>query len=149
MRGEPCLRGVRAGDVPALKRFIAALPRASFSHASERHVASYWADPDRPTDHSGLLAAELDGHLVGHAAYIRLYGPRAEAVLQLAERTDKPALAAAMIAALSELADANGIHRFVVSAQLGSLLAEFLNGRLAVPSGATAIEFATAAAEPR
>jgi len=137
------VRAARAGDVPAISQFIAALPDAhSFTHATARHVAAYWVAPEQPTDHSGVLAQDGEGRVIGHAAYIRLYGPRAELALHVPDAAAPTQLGATLVETLAELAHANGIRRFVISRRAGAALGDFLLTRR--PNWtAKAIEFAT------
>jgi hypothetical protein len=111
------VRGAVAGDVPAIREFLAGLaggsnPPRSFTQASEPRVAAYWATPDDATDHCGLVATIAD-RIVGHAAYVRLYGPRAELAVDLADRLDRAEIGARLVAGLGRVARENGITRFV------------------------------------
>jgi len=121
-----------------------------FAQAGAKRIDEYWRAPQAPIDHFGLVAEEPSGRIVGHAAYIRLYGPRAELAIDLAEDVDRPALAAQLIARLGQVARANGILRFVATGPLSySELPAVLFGGLGVTGGApgAVIEFAIDAGE--
>lgn len=114
------LRAVTTDDARALGEFLTGLqPDARqlrfFRQASQARIDSYWRAPDHAIDHYGLLAQAADGRIVGHAAYIRLYGSRAELALDIAEGIDRAALASRLVRRLAEIARENGIRRFVAA----------------------------------
>jgi len=146
------LRDATNADARPLAEFLAALApdRGSvgfFDQAGATRINAYWASPGGSVDHFGVVAEDPTGQIVGHAAYIRLYGPRAELVLDLPQHVDRPALAKRLIERLSEIARANGIRRFITTGSIGhgDLTAIFFGGR-SNDSGSTSavIEFATA-----
>jgi N-acetylglutamate synthase-like GNAT family acetyltransferase len=150
--GELVVRDATSADARPLADFLATLapgsrPLGLFDQAGATRIDAYWASPGRSVDHFGVVAEDLAGQIVGHAAYIRLYGPRAELVLDLAQHVDRPALAKRLIERLSEVARANGIRRFITTGSIGhgDLTAIFFGGRTDA-SGSTraVIEFATA-----
>ncbi len=146
------LRDATGADARPLAEFLATLapgsrPLGFFDQAGATRIDAYWASPGGSVDHFGVVAEDPTGQIVGHAAYIRLYGPRAELVLDLAQHVDRPALAKRLIERLSEVARAKGIRRFITTGSIGhgDLTAIFFGGRTDA-SGSTraVIEFATA-----
>ncbi len=151
-KDEVVLRDATSTDARPLAEFLATLapgtrPLGSFDQAGARRINAYWSSPGPAADHFGVVAEDPAGQIIGHAAYIRLYGPRAELVLDLAPRVDRPALAKQLIERLSEVARADGIRRFVTTGSIGhgDLTAIFFGGRTRT-SGSTraVIEFGTA-----
>jgi hypothetical protein len=150
------VRTMTAGDAGAVQEFLAGLPAEGrplcfFEQTSPERIASYWRTPDHGRDHCGLLAESSTGAIVAHAAYIRLYGPRAEVALDLDGDLDRPAVAAELMGRLAELARANGIRRFVTTGPVGhrELAALVFGGRPAFDDATRAvIEFETVAIEP-
>jgi len=145
------LRDATGADARPLAEFLATLapgsrPLGFFDQAGATRIDAYWASPGGSVDHFGVVAEDPTGQIVGHAAYIRLYGPRAELVLDLAQHVDRPALAKRLIERLSEVARAKGYAASLRRIDRhGDLTAIFFGGRTDA-SGSTraVIEFATA-----
>lgn len=72
-------------------------------------------------DEHGAIAAEVDGHPVGHAAYARIYGPRAECSLDVDDAYWHEGLPQILLANLCSEAAAVGIRTFVVRARASDL----------------------------
>ncbi len=149
--GEVVVRDATGADARPLAEFLAALapgtrPLGFFDQAGATRINAYWDSPGRSVDHFGVVAEDPTGEIVAHGAYIRLYGPRAELVLDLAQAVDSPALAIRLIERLSEVARANGIRRFITTGPIGygDLAAIFFGGRTdAGGSTRAVIEFGT------
>jgi hypothetical protein len=133
---EITVRSVDPDDVPKLGAFIAALgpglrPLRFFSAAHPARLERYWAAPDAAaSDHHGVLAQASDGRIIGHAAYLRLYGPRAELALELDDGGDQATIAQRLLRSLAQVASEHGIRHFVASGPAGvnGLLAPFIDG---------------------
>jgi len=150
--GELVLRDATGDDARPLAEFLATLapatrPLGVFDQAGAARVNAYWSSPGRSVDHYGLVAEDRAGRIVGHGAYIRLYGPRAELVLDVDLAVGRPALAIRLIERLSEVARANGIRRFITTGPVGyGDLAAIFFGDPTSAGGSTraVIEFGTA-----
>lgn len=134
--GDLVLRDATAADARPLAEFLATLapgsrPLGFFDQAGASRTDAYWSSPGCSVDHFGVIAEDARGRIVGHGAYIRLYGPRAELVLDLAHELDRPALALRLLERLSEGARANGIRRFIATGPIahGDLATLFFGAR--------------------
>ena len=90
-------------------------PLRFFSDARVAHADAYRRSPDSGIDHYGLLAQAPDGTVLAHAAYMRLWGPRAELSLEIADGAERLELAARLVGELAWVAQRNGIRRFVAA----------------------------------
>jgi hypothetical protein len=129
------LRALTAADEDAVTAFTASLPADGrplryFSGAHDERLAAFWADPAQGTDHYGLIAESTAGRIIAHAAYLRLYGPRAEIALDLEASAERVALAIVLISDLARVANDNGIRHFVAAGPPGSedILDAFVDG---------------------
>jgi hypothetical protein len=150
------IRVVLPDDRRALSDFRLAVtpdarPLRFFSDASASRLNGYLQTPSDGVDHFGVLAQTSDGRIVAHAAYIRLYGPRAELELELGDNTDRIALATALVRELARVARSRGIRRFVTAGPASNtdVVAQFREG-VESPhpnaDGWSVIEFPTAPA---
>jgi L-amino acid N-acyltransferase YncA len=147
------LRPLTVADQSRVAAFVDGLPADSrplryFSSQRPERMAAFWSDPAQGTDRYGLVATTPDGEIVAHAAYARLYGPRAELSLALAPGADHVALANELIAELARVASENGIRSFLACGPGSSAyhVAPFVNGarRDRDVDGWAVIEFPTA-----
>jgi len=123
------VRPVHADDLPALRRFLAALSPSSqrlrwFTGAADTDAAARWAaDVDR-RERDGLIALtgaagtaaggeDGGGTIVGHAAWVRLAPDRAEVAFETADTMQGRGLATILLAHLAFGASAQGIATFV------------------------------------
>ncbi|MGD0198206.1 MAG: GNAT family N-acetyltransferase [Solirubrobacteraceae bacterium] len=151
------LRPTGVADAQAVGEFLVTLapgarPLCFFSQSSESRIADYWAKPDDAVDHFGLVAVDAAGAVVAHGAYIRMYGPRAELALDIAEGVDRGALGSLLVGRLAEVARHNGIRSFVAVGPVSNteVIALFSSGA-DVPEDRrswSVIEFPTSAPAP-
>jgi len=119
------VRPVRPDDLPALRRFLAALSPSSqrlrwFTGAPDTDAAARWAaDVDR-RERDGLIAltgtaggTDGEGAIIGHAAWVRLAPDRAEVAFETADTMQGRGLATILLAHLAFGAGAQGIATFV------------------------------------
>jgi acetate---CoA ligase (ADP-forming) len=149
------VRHVTAGDQRALLRFMQRLSPESrrlrwFSPACDLESAARWAAGADGIDHLGLVAIGSHGRILGHAACVRMYGPRAEVAVEVAESCRHQGLATILITRLAREAEHKQIRYFVaeVLPENHEMLAVFHDGFDAsrhVADGEVDIEFPTAA----
>lgn len=149
------VRQVSAADEPALLAFIQRLSPESrrlrfFSPACDLESAAHWAAGADGIDHLGLLAIDSHGEILGHAACVRMYGPRAEVAVEGAESCRHQGLATILITRLAREAEQKRIRYFVaeVLPENREMLAVFHDGFDAsrhVADGEVDIEFPTSA----
>ncbi|HEX4805343.1 MAG TPA: GNAT family N-acetyltransferase [Conexibacter sp.] len=114
------VRPVRPDDLPALRAFLGRLSPTSqrlrwFTGAADTEAAARWAaDVDR-RERDGLIATTGadGGTIVGHAAWVRLGGDRAEVAFETADTMQGRGLATILLAHLAFGARAQGIGTFV------------------------------------
>jgi L-amino acid N-acyltransferase YncA len=121
-----------------------------FTPAYDLESAARWAASADGVDHLGLLALGAHDELLGHAACIRMYGPRAEVAVEVAESCRHQGLATLLIARLAHEAKGQQIRSFVaeVLPDNHEMLAVFFDGFDAsrhIADGEVDIEFPTSA----
>lgn len=149
------IRHVGAGDRRALLRFMEHLSAESrylrfFSAACDLTAAAAWAASADGRDHLGLLALDSGGEVIGHAACCRLYGPRAEVAVEVAEEHRHEGLATVLIVRLAREAERAGVDRLIaeVLPENGDMLAVFHDGFAAlthITDGEAHVEFPASA----
>lgn len=149
------IRHVGADDRRALVRFMEHLSAESrylrfFSATCDVTAAAAWAADADGRDHLGLLALDSGGEVIGHAACCRLYGPRAEVAVEVAEDHRHEGLATILIIRLAREAERAGVDRLIaeVLPQNREMLAVFHDGFAAgihVADGQVHVEFPTCA----
>jgi len=149
------VRHIAAGDQRALLAFMQRLSPESrrlrfFSPACDLESAASWAAGADGIDHLGLVAIGSHGQILGHAACVRMYGPRAEVAVEVAESSRHQGLATILITRLAREAEQKQIRHFVaeVLPDNHEMLAVFRDGFDAsrhVADGEVDIEFPTAA----
>jgi hypothetical protein len=149
------VRHVVAGDQPALLAFMQRLSPESrrlrfFSPACDLESAARWAASADGVDHLGLVAIGSHGRILGHAVCVRMYGPRAEVAVEVAESCRHQGLATILITRLAHEAEQKQIRYFVaeVLPENHEMLAVFHHGFDAsrhAADGEVDIEFPTAA----
>ncbi len=112
------VRPVRPDDLPALRAFLESLsPNARrlrfFTGAPDLRAAARWAAEVNRHERDGLLAVAGDGTIVGHAAWARIDGERAEVAFETGEEMRGRGLATILLAHLAFGARAQGIASFV------------------------------------
>lgn len=112
------IRHVKRADEPRLLAFLESLSEESrrlrfFSPACDLAAAARLAASADGTDHIGLVATDGDGSIMGHAAAIRLYGPRAEVAVEVDETRRHLGLASLLLRRLAREAERQGIRRLV------------------------------------
>jgi acetate---CoA ligase (ADP-forming) len=112
------VRHVTADDERALLAFMQRLSPDSrrlrfFSPAYDLESAAHWAASADGVDHLGLLALDSHGHILAHAACIRMYGPRAEVAVEVDQSYRHQGLATMLIARLAREAEKKQIRYFV------------------------------------
>ena len=112
------IRRVSPGDEGAIRAFIEGLGLESrrlrfFTSAINVGAIARWAAEVDAEDRVGLLAFDREGHVVGHAAYIRIYGPRAEVAVEVADDFRRHGLATALLIRLARVAEGHGISELV------------------------------------
>jgi GNAT superfamily N-acetyltransferase len=149
------VRPVAGDDERALTVFMQRLSSESrrlrfFSPACDVAAAARWAASADGIDHLGLVALGPDGEILGHAACVRMYGPRAEVAVEVDESYRHHGLATLLITGLARAAEEKNIRSFVaeVLPDNHEMLAVFHDGfdascRLA--DGEFDIEFPTTA----
>lgn len=152
---EILVRHVGAGDERPLLAFMQRLSPESrrlrfFSPAYDLESAARWAASADGIDHFGLVAFSSEDQIVGHAACVRMYGPRAEVAVEVDETWRHRGLATALIARLAREAEHKQIRSFVAEVLPENLemLAVFHDGFDASPhvvDGEVDIEFPTIA----
>jgi GNAT superfamily N-acetyltransferase len=111
------LRPVRRDDWAPLQVFLEGLcPEARrlrfFSGAADAKRAARWAAEVAP-GHVGLLVHDEQGMVVGHAAFAKLDGSRAEVALEVADHLHGRGLGTLLIARLAAIAERRHIATFV------------------------------------
>ena len=152
------VRQVGADDERAIAEFLATLQLTAsaarfFTEAADVRRAAHAARTPDGVDYLGLLAIPADGRIVGHAAYIRLYGPCAEVAVALAEDHRQLGLATLLLARLAEVAEQHSIARFVADTAPSDtdMLAVFrddFGAAIACRDGEANVEVQTAAWRP-
>lgn len=147
------VRPVRPNDEPALRAFLETLSPSTrrlrfFSGAANLRAAAPWSASADGEDHFGLLALDATQRIVGHAAYVRMYGPRAEVAVEVADHLHHRGLGTRMVMWLAQVAERHGIRRFIaeVLAENSEMLAVFRDGFAPAQSRAAeiiTIEFPT------
>lgn len=112
------IRHVTRRDKPGLCDFMEQLSPESrrmrfFSPACDLNTAAEWAASADGTDHIGILAIDDRGQILGHAACVRMYGPRAEVAIEVDETHRHQGLATILIARLAREAERKEIRHFV------------------------------------
>lgn len=112
------IRHVKRADEPRLLAFLESLSEESrrlcfFSPACDLAAAAHSAVSADGTDHIGLVATDGHGAIIGHAAAIRLYGPRAEVAVEVDETHRHLGLASLLLRRLAREAELHGIRRLV------------------------------------
>ena len=148
-------RHVTASDQPGLLEFLEALSPTSrrfrfFSLAYDLGQAARWAASADGADHIGVVAIEATGRIIGHAASCRVYGPRAEVAVEIAETHRHLGLGTILIARIAREAEHCGVRTFFaeVLPENAEMLAVFHDGFDAqqhAVQGEVDIEFPTAA----
>ena len=120
------------------------------SPACDVHAAASWAATADGTDHIGILAVDDGDRILGHAACVRMYGPRAEVAIEVDEAHRHQGLATILIAKLAREAEGKHIRHFVaeVLPDNRDMLAVFNDGFNAgrkYADGEVDIEFPTSA----
>lgn len=149
------VRHVSRRDEAALLEFMQQLSPESrrmrfFSPAYDLHAAAKWAASADGTDHLGILATDDRGQILGHAACVRTYGPRAEVAIEVDETHRHQGLATILVARLAREAEEKQIRHFVaeVLTENHEMLAVFKDGFDAhrhFADGEVDIEFPTSA----
>jgi len=152
------VRAVSTADEQAIAEFLQTLslrPSAArfFAEAADVRRAAQAAHTADGVDYLGLLAIPADGRIVGHAAYIRLYGPCAEVAVALAEDHRQLGLATLLLARLAEIAEQHSIARFVADTlpsdtDMLSVFRDDFGAAIACTDGEAAVEVQTAAWRP-
>ncbi|MDQ6807393.1 MAG: GNAT family N-acetyltransferase [Actinomycetota bacterium] len=152
---EVRIRHVTRRDESALLGFMQRLSPESrrlrfFSPAYDLESAARWAASADGTDHLGLVALGSHGQILGHAACVRMYGPRAEIAVEIDESCRHQGLATLLITGLAHEAEQKRIRSFVaeVLPENVQMLAVFHDGFDAsrhFQDGEVDIEFPTAA----
>jgi L-amino acid N-acyltransferase YncA len=147
------VRRVRADDGPAIQAFLEKLsPNARrlrfFSGAVDLPAMARWAASGDAQDHVGLVAFDGEHDVVGHAAYVRMYGPRAEVSVEVADDIHHLGLGTRLIVWLARVGEEHGITHFVaeVLADNSEMLSVFHDGFAPIQrreSGLIEIEFLT------
>jgi GNAT superfamily N-acetyltransferase len=148
------LRPTTAADEPALHSFLAGLCLEArrlrfFSGAVDIGCAAHLA-ADTSTGRFGLVAHDELGALVAHALYIKLDDERAEVAVEVADRLHDRGLGTVLIELLGEVAEHQGIVRFVaeVLPENRAMLDVFRDGfdaHVACREGVDRVEFPTSA----
>jgi acetate---CoA ligase (ADP-forming) len=101
-----------------------------FSPACDIEAAARRAASADGIDHLGLVAIGSRGEIVGHAACIRMYGPRAEVAVEIDESCRHQGLATLLITRLAREAEEKNIRHFVaeVLPENHEMLAVFHDG---------------------
>jgi GNAT superfamily N-acetyltransferase len=112
------VRHVTRRDGPALLRFMERLTPESrqmrfSSPACDVDAAAKWAASADGTDHIGILAVDESDRILGHAACVRMYGPRAEVAIEVGETHRHQGLATILISKLAREAEEKQIRHFV------------------------------------
>jgi len=149
------VRHVTRGDEPVLLAFMRRLSPESrrlrfFSPACDVESAACWAAGADGIDHLGLVAIDSHGQILGHAACVRMYGPRAEVAIEVDETYRHQGLATLLITRLAREAEQKQIRSFVaeVLPDNHEMLAVFQDGFDAsrqFADGEVDIEFPTTA----
>jgi GNAT superfamily N-acetyltransferase len=121
-----------------------------FSPACDLESAASWAAGADGIDHLGLVAVNSHGQILGHAACLRMYGPRAEVAVEVGESYRHQGLATLLITRLAREAEQKQIRSFVaeVLPDNHEMLAVFQDGFDAsrrFADGEVDIEFPTTA----
>jgi acetate---CoA ligase (ADP-forming) len=121
-----------------------------FSPACDLVAAARGAASADGIDHLGLVAIDSRGQILGHAACIRMYGPRAEVAVEIDESCRHQGLATLLITRLAREAERKHIWHFVaeVLPENHEMLAVFHDGFDAarhLADGEVDIEFPTTA----
>jgi L-amino acid N-acyltransferase YncA len=121
-----------------------------FSPAYDLESAARWAASADGIDHLGVLALDSHGQVRGHAACVRMYGPRAEVAVEVDQSCRHQGLATMLIARLAREAEEKQIRYFVaeVLPDNHDMLAVFHDGFDAsrrLVDGEVDIEFPTTA----
>jgi hypothetical protein len=109
---------VSPADAPRLRRFLDALAPHSrhlrfLDQAGDSAIATDRATQPAGSDAGGVVI-QVDGEVVAHGAFARLYGPRAEVSLQI--NPDYRAVAGPLLLGeLAKLAQAAGIDALELS----------------------------------
>lgn len=151
---EVAVRPVQPSDRRAILEFLERLSLGTrrlhfFTAACDLGAAACWAAGADGEDQFGLVALDGELRVVGHAAYARLYGPRAEVAVEVADDMHRLGLGTQLITWLARVAEQHGITHFVadVLAENGEMLAVFHDGFAPIQrraSGVIEIDFPTA-----
>jgi len=132
---EVHIRHVARDDRQALLVFMQRLSLESrrlrfFSPAYDLESAAIWAASADGIDHLGLVALGSSGEVLGHAACVRMYGPRAEVAVEIDESCRKQGLATLLLGRLAREAERKQIRSFVaeVLPENHAMLAVFYDG---------------------
>jgi len=111
------VRQVVPSDEAQLRRFLSGLcPEARrlrfFGPAVDLEKAAHSAARSAP-GRCGLVAHDEIGVLVGHAFYVQMDGPRAEAAVEVADRLHGDGLGTILIERLAAIAEERGTTHFV------------------------------------
>jgi GNAT superfamily N-acetyltransferase len=106
------------GDGGALLEFLRSLSPDSrrlrfFSPACDLEAAARWAASADGNDHIGLIAVDSAGAIIGHAACVRMYGPRGEVAVEVHEGHRHLGLASLLLRRLACDAQREGIRTLV------------------------------------
>jgi L-amino acid N-acyltransferase YncA len=148
------VRPVQASDEPAILEFLESRSISTrrlrfFTTARDLRAAAHWAPRANGRDQLGLVALNAESHVVGHAAYARMYGPRAEVAVEVADDMHHVGLGTRLVTSMAQVAEQHGIAHFVaeVLPENGEMLAVFRDGFAPIQhreSGVIEIEFPSA-----
>jgi GNAT superfamily N-acetyltransferase len=117
-----------------------------FSTGSDLRAAAHWATHANGADQFALVALDDESRVVGHAAYARTYGPRAEVAVEVTDDMHHIGLGTHLVTWLAQVAEHDGIAHFVaeVLPDNGEMHAVFRDGFAPIQrreSGVIEIEF--------
>jgi acetyl coenzyme A synthetase (ADP forming)-like protein len=112
------LRPVKAGDEPAVHAFLESLSPQSvglrFFGAPDLGWATKWSvDVDYADSYALVATTGAEQRIVGHGAYVRTGGDRAEVAFMVADDWQGRGVATIMLLHLAAAAEEHGISRFV------------------------------------
>ncbi len=120
-----------------------------FTGAANLRAAAHWA-ANEGADGSGLLAFDMQGRLLGHAAYARIDAERAEVAVEVADSMHSLGLGTILLQLLAEHAEQAGVKSFLAEVLPANraMLAVFREGfdaEVSFEGGTDRVEFPTSA----